>query len=223
VTLCIGGRRRRLRSVAASAASFASAAATRLRLVWCVGARNQYPVNSSKPSGRILRPIRLALVIGETYSQVAMERAATLDRTFRALADRHPSFNDSCPARGEARSASELGRHFRSAQPTISNHLKVLEQAGLVERTIEGRIHRFRLRSGAARGGRWITRHQAFWNGAVDQLDRLLPKSQAMIEDDTAVEVRRRFRVTRRRICRIRRGALAGRCSHRPRISRSPC
>jgi hypothetical protein len=24
--------------------------------------------------------------------------------------------------------------------------------------------------------GGWIARHQAFWNGAVDQLDRLLPE-----------------------------------------------
>jgi DNA-binding transcriptional ArsR family regulator len=80
-------------------------------------------------------------------------------------------------ARGEARSAGELGRHFRSAQPTISNHLKVLEQAGLVERTIEGRVHRFRLRQRPLQeAGGWITRHQAFWNGAVDQLDRLFPE-----------------------------------------------
>jgi DNA-binding transcriptional ArsR family regulator len=78
-------------------------------------------------------------------------------------------------ARGEARSAGELGRQFRSAQPTISKHLKVLEQAGLVERTIEGRVHRFRLRQKPLRdAGGWIGRHQAFWTGAVDQLDRLL-------------------------------------------------
>jgi DNA-binding transcriptional ArsR family regulator len=78
-------------------------------------------------------------------------------------------------ARGEARSAGELGRKFRSAQPTISKHLKVLEQAGLVERTIEGRVHRFRLRQKPLRdAGGWIARHQAFWTGAVDQLDRLL-------------------------------------------------
>jgi DNA-binding transcriptional ArsR family regulator len=78
-------------------------------------------------------------------------------------------------ARGEARSAGELGRQFRSAQPTISKHLKVLEQAGLVERTVEGRVHRFRLRQKPLRdAGGWIVRHQAFWTGAVDQLDRLL-------------------------------------------------
>ena len=63
-------------------------------------------------------------------------------------------------AHGNARSAGELGRHFDSAQPTISKHLKVLEQAGLVERRIEGRVHRFRLKRTRYRnaGCRWIAR-----------------------------------------------------------------
>lgn len=78
-------------------------------------------------------------------------------------------------AHGHARSAGELGRHFHSAQPTISKHLKVLEQAGLVERRIEGRVHRFRLQRKALQdAGGWIARHQAFWTAAVAQLDRLL-------------------------------------------------
>ena len=106
-----------------------------------------------------------------------MQCISTLDRTFRALADGTRRSMIHALARGEARSASELGRQFRSAQPTISNHLKVLERAGLIERTIEGRIHRFRLRQRPLQeANSWITRHQAFWNGAVDQLDRLLPE-----------------------------------------------
>jgi DNA-binding transcriptional ArsR family regulator len=82
-------------------------------------------------------------------------------------------------SRGERRSAGELGRRFRSAQPTISKHLKVLEQAGLIERTIEGRVHRFQLRRKPLDDvAGWITRHQAFWTGAVDQLERLLSEGQ---------------------------------------------
>jgi len=121
--------------------------------------------------------MHLAPAIGKTYSHMTMQRASGLDRTFRALADGTRRSMIHALARGEARSAGELGRQFRSAQPTISNHLKVLERAGLVERTIEGRIHRFRLRQRPLKeAGSWITRHQAFWNGAVDQLDRLLPE-----------------------------------------------
>ncbi|HEY0801164.1 MAG TPA: metalloregulator ArsR/SmtB family transcription factor [Steroidobacteraceae bacterium] len=98
-----------------------------------------------------------------------------LDHTFRALADGTRRAMIHALARGEARSAGELGRQFRSAQPTISEHLKVLERAGLVQRTVEGRVHRFRLRrKSLEQAGSWIARHQAFWEGAVGQLDRLL-------------------------------------------------
>ena len=78
-------------------------------------------------------------------------------------------------ARGRPCSASDLGRRFRSAQPTISKHLKVLEEAGLVARTVEGRVHRFQLRRKPLRDAEhWLARHQAFWTGAAEQLDKLL-------------------------------------------------
>jgi DNA-binding transcriptional ArsR family regulator len=104
-----------------------------------------------------------------------MQNAARLDRTFHALSDGTRRAMIHVLARGEARSAGELGRRFGSAQPTISKHLKVLEQAGLVERTVEGRVHRFRLRRKRLQEAEgWLARHQAFWTGAVAQLDRLL-------------------------------------------------
>ena len=106
---------------------------------------------------------------------MAMHYSPALDLTFHALADGTRRSMVHALASGEIRSASELGRQFRSAQPTISKHLKVLEQAGIVERKVEGRIHQFRLRRRALeQAGKWIARHQAFWDGAVDQLDRLL-------------------------------------------------
>jgi DNA-binding transcriptional ArsR family regulator len=104
-----------------------------------------------------------------------MQPAAALDRTFRALADRTRRSMIHALATGEARSAGELGKQFRSAQPTISRHLKVLERAKLIERSVEGRVHRFRLRqSGLQEASDWLARHQRFWTGAVDQLDQLL-------------------------------------------------
>lgn len=104
-----------------------------------------------------------------------MQSEATLDRTFHALADRTRRSMIRALASGEARSAGELGRRFRSAQPTISRHIKVLEGARLIERHVEGRVHRFRLRRELLQqAGDWITCHQEFWTGAVDQLDRLL-------------------------------------------------
>lgn len=104
-----------------------------------------------------------------------MQSASHLDRTFHALADGTRRSMIHVLALGEARSAGELGSGFHSAQPTISKHLKVLEQAGLVERVVQGRVHRFRLRQKPLQEAEgWIARHQAFWTGAVLQLDRLL-------------------------------------------------
>jgi DNA-binding transcriptional ArsR family regulator len=108
-----------------------------------------------------------------------MESAAALDRTFHALSDPTRRSMIHALAGGEARSAGELGQQFKSAQPTISRHLKVLEQAKLVERSVEGRVHRFRLRQKPLQeAGAWIERHQRFWNGALDQLETLLNRSR---------------------------------------------
>lgn len=104
-----------------------------------------------------------------------MHRDAGLDRTFRALADRTRRSMIQALAEGAALSAGELGGRFRSAQPTISRHLKVLERAQLIQRQVEGRVHRFRLRRESLREvGDWVARHQRFWTAAVDQLEKVL-------------------------------------------------
>ena len=108
-----------------------------------------------------------------------MHCSPALDLTFHALADGTRRSMIHALANGDTRSAGELGRQFRSAQPTISKHLKVLEEPGIVESKVEGRVHRFRLRRRALeQAGRWIARHQAFWEGAVDQLSRLLAEGR---------------------------------------------
>lgn len=106
-----------------------------------------------------------------------MHSSAALDRTFHALSDATRRSMIHALAGGEARSAGELGEQFRSAQPTISRHLKVLEEAKLIERSVEGRVHRFRLRQKSLQeAGAWIERHQRFWNGALDQLEAVLER-----------------------------------------------
>jgi DNA-binding transcriptional ArsR family regulator len=93
---------------------------------------------------------------------------AALDRTFHALADGTRRTIVCTLARAPDRSAGELGRRFRSAQPTISKHLKVLEDARLIERVVKGRTHRFRLRRATlCRAAQWIARHEPFWKQAA--------------------------------------------------------
>jgi DNA-binding transcriptional ArsR family regulator len=76
--------------------------------------------------------------------------------------------------RGEC-TASELGQPFSISQPSASKHLRVLEQAGLLARRVEGRIHRFRLVMGTlAEAEEWISRHRHFWEGTLERLGEFL-------------------------------------------------
>ncbi|MBN8501349.1 MAG: helix-turn-helix transcriptional regulator [Sphingomonadales bacterium] len=107
-----------------------------------------------------------------------MQIVPNLDLTFHALSDGTRRAMIGALDQGRECNAGELGRMFKSAQPTISKHLKVLEQAGLVERRIVGRSHRFRLRpEPLGEAERWIERHHQFWKGAVGQLERMLAEA----------------------------------------------
>jgi DNA-binding transcriptional ArsR family regulator len=48
-------------------------------------------------------------------------------------------------ARGGAMTSGELASRFSCSWPTTTRHLKVLEEAGLVEVEVEGRERRYRL------------------------------------------------------------------------------
>lgn len=104
-----------------------------------------------------------------------MDSASRLDQTFRALADPTRRAMLALVARRGECSASDLGDPFAIAQPTASKHLRVLEQAGLLARRVEGRTHRFRLVPATLdEAGRWIARHRAFWDGTLARLDSVL-------------------------------------------------
>ena len=72
-------------------------------------------------------------------------------RVLRALADeRRFRMVQTIAAAGEL-SCGELGAHFDLAQPTVSHHLKVLRDAGLVESSRRGTWAFYRLVPGAVR------------------------------------------------------------------------
>jgi DNA-binding transcriptional ArsR family regulator len=64
---------------------------------------------------------------------------------------------------------------FGVSKPTISKHLKVLESAGVVVRTVEGRTHRLRLEPRALAGpADWFDRQRAVWEQMFDAVEDLL-------------------------------------------------
>jgi DNA-binding transcriptional ArsR family regulator len=56
-----------------------------------------------------------------------------------------------------------------------SKHVRVLENAGLVTRTIRGRTHLCRLEAARlAEADAWLRRYQRFWSAKLDTLESLL-------------------------------------------------
>lgn len=77
-----------------------------------------------------------------------MHPAATLDRTFAALADGTRREILARLARGEA-TVNELAEPFAISQPAISRHIRVLADAGLIVQRVDGTRRPCRLAPGA--------------------------------------------------------------------------
>jgi DNA-binding transcriptional ArsR family regulator len=102
------------------------------------------------------------------------QRGATLDRVFQALADPTRRTVVERLATGQA-STSELARPFAMALPSFVQHLGVLERAGLVTSTKEGRVRTYRLvRSALDDADGWLAGQRRRWETRLDQLDELL-------------------------------------------------
>src|SRR4029077_20313811 len=77
-------------------------------------------------------------------------------------------------ARGEAM-VTELAEPFDVSLRSISTHLRVLESAGLLEREIDGRVHRCRLAAEPMKdAAAWIAQYRAFWETQFDALAKYL-------------------------------------------------
>jgi len=101
-----------------------------------------------------------------------------LDAVFHALADPTRRSILAMLAKGE-KTAGEVGRPFKISQPAASKHIRVLEQAGLVVRAVDGRFHRLALDGKPlAAAERWLSRHREFWQKSLDSLGSMLADMQ---------------------------------------------
>ena len=94
-----------------------------------------------------------------------------LDRTFAALADPIRRSILARLAEGDA-TVNELAAPFPVSLPAISRHLKVLEQAGLIERGREAQWRPSRLQPEPLAGAiDWLTTRTRTWERRMDRLD----------------------------------------------------
>ena len=99
---------------------------------------------------------------------------SNLDATFSALADPTRRAILSRLAQGEA-TVMELVKPFDLTQPAISQHLKVLENAGLISRRVEGTKRPCRLaKEGVAEIDLWLAMLRKALTKNYHRLDEVL-------------------------------------------------
>jgi DNA-binding transcriptional ArsR family regulator len=98
----------------------------------------------------------------------------TLDRVFRALGD---------PTRramlrrlsSQEHTVGELAEPFRMSLAAASKHVKTLEQAGLVRRTVRGRTHYCQLNpQPLADADEWLRSYERLWTKRLAALEAML-------------------------------------------------
>jgi DNA-binding transcriptional ArsR family regulator len=94
--------------------------------------------------------------------------------TFAVLAD--PSRREILDLlRGGERPVGDLVDRLTLTQPTVSKHLKVLREAGLVDVRQDAQRRWYRLRPGPlAEVDAWLAPYRRMWEGGLDALERHL-------------------------------------------------
>jgi DNA-binding transcriptional ArsR family regulator len=100
-----------------------------------------------------------------------------LDLLFRALGDRTRRALLARLARRPAM-VTELAKPFAMSLPAVSRHIRVLEGAGLVTRTVDGRVHRCApdfvpLRTIDA----WLRHYRQYWDEQLAALARYVEEA----------------------------------------------
>src|SRR5262244_2257406 len=101
----------------------------------------------------------------------------TLSQTFAALADPTRRAILARLADSDA-TVGELAQPFDMSLPAVSRHLRVLTDAGLIERHTEAQWRRCELRGEGFRAAAdWIEFYRRFWEQSFDRLDAFLKRT----------------------------------------------
>lgn len=110
--------------------------------------------------------------------QMLKGKSVELDAVFAALA--HPIRRAIIERLAEGPcTVGELAGPHKVSAPAISQHLRVLQEAGLLEQTPDGRVRRCALKVAplsAAFG--WIVQYRLFWEDALDRVARKVERTE---------------------------------------------
>src|SRR5713226_2751931 len=103
-----------------------------------------------------------------------------LDTVFAALSDRTRRRVLQSLAEGD-RPVSELAHAHEMSLPGFLKHLRVLEGAGLIARTKEGRVVSCELSAAPMKeAAAWMSRYEKFWTEKLDSLARYLYQQEEL-------------------------------------------
>ena len=120
--------------------------------------------------------------------EIKDSHADRLNRAFSVLADSTRRAILARLAMGEA-TVSELTAPFELSQPTISKHLKVLEDAGFIERGRDAQRRPRKLVAVALKDvASWIEPFRSLWESRLDNLERHLATMSKKEEQHAAEE-----------------------------------
>jgi DNA-binding transcriptional ArsR family regulator len=110
----------------------------------------------------------------DMFNRMVEHNQTRLDLVFRALADHTRRAMLERLAKGE-QTVGELAAPYRMSLAAASKHIQTLERAGLVKRTVRGRIHYCRIDPRPLeRADDWLRRYERLWDTRIERLVELL-------------------------------------------------
>ena len=101
-------------------------------------------------------------------------RHPRLDEVYGAISDATRRAIVAALANGDL-TVGELAEKFPISLNGVSKHVKVLEKAGLIERSVVGREHRLRLNAAPlSEAARWLEHYRQFWDERLEALETFL-------------------------------------------------
>jgi DNA-binding transcriptional ArsR family regulator len=106
-----------------------------------------------------------------------------LDQVYGAIADPTRRTILGILAEGET-NVGRLAERFPISLNAVSKHVKVLEQAGLVERSVQGREHRLRINAEPLQeASMWLEHYREFWDTRLGALETFLQRPRKDVDD----------------------------------------
>src|SRR3954462_605164 len=108
------------------------------------------------------------------FNLMVEQHHTRLDLVFRALGDNTRRAMLERLAKGE-QTVTELAAPYRMSLAAASKHIQTLERAGLVKRTVRGRIHYCRIDPRPLeRADDWLRAYERLWDTRIGRLAELL-------------------------------------------------